>query len=80
MLDFKSKIFTLSLKLSTLTFCFAFCAQFDFWEAYFHKIKSIELIMHLLNLNTTNDNVGLRASPHQLGCLMHAWELKIFVF
>jgi hypothetical protein len=46
-------------------------APFAFWEEYFHKIKVMETLNWPHNdLNTTDDNVGLRVSAPQLICRM----------
>jgi hypothetical protein len=52
-----------------------------FGGAYFHKIKGTDTLSRSHNnLNTTDDNVGLRTSLHLLGCAMCVRELKIFCF
>jgi hypothetical protein len=59
----QSKIFTLSFKLSTLTFNLALGTAFAFGEADLHKIKVRETLDISHNdLNTTDDNAGLTES------------------
>jgi hypothetical protein len=56
----KSKTFTSSLKLSTLTFALLFGYHLLFWKVYFHKIKGMEIFSRSCNdLNTANDSMGL---------------------
>jgi hypothetical protein len=63
-----------------IQFDLAFEAPFAVWEADFHKSKSREILSRSHNdLNTSDDNVGVTTSPHQLSCIMHMQELK-FLF
>jgi hypothetical protein len=52
----KSKIFILSLKLSTFTFAFLVGHHLLFWEADFHKIKVRETLSRSHNDFNTSDN------------------------
>jgi hypothetical protein len=69
----KSHIFTLLLQLSILTLTLLFGVL-----QYFHKMKGRETLSRSYNdLNTTDDSASLRASLHQLSCVMQAHEFKI---
>jgi hypothetical protein len=67
----KSKVFTLSLQLSTFTFALL-VGQHLPWEADFHKIKSRETLSSLKDINKTNNNIRLtESSSHSLSYALH---------
>jgi hypothetical protein len=76
----KSKTFTVSLKLSALTFTLLL-GYHVLWGRHFHKMRGTEAFSSShKNLNTTKDNTGLRPFPHPLSYRTHTQEFKFFVF
>jgi hypothetical protein len=74
----KCHIFTLSLKLSTFPFTSLFGHHLIWGRQFFTKWKTGKHIRSHKDLNTSDDNVWLTASLHQLSCGAHMWELKIW--
>jgi hypothetical protein len=71
--------FTLSLKLSSLTFTLLFGHHLLFQGQIFTKLRAENYSAHH-DLNTTGDNMASTASLHQLSSVVCVQKLKTLVF